>query len=386
MTKPGRFLFRMVLFLVAVGAVVALLHNTLYRAFMANLALNSLIAAVLVIGILYAFRQVWIIGQEAAWVEAWQKAQRGMSAGAGAERIGEPSNLLAPLARMLSNRGPRGSLSAAATRALLDSVGSRLDESRDISRYFIGLTVFLGLLGTFWGLLETINGVSDTINGLSLNASEDINNLFEKLKGGLEAPLSGMGLAFSTSMMGLAGSLILGFLDLQAGQAQNRFYNDLEEWLAGFTRVGGGMVADGDQSVPAYVQALLEQTADSLDNLQRTMARSEDNRGQSGAALMQLNEKLSLLTEQMRAEQGLLLKLTEHQIEMKPIMAKLAQGSEAGGFDAASRGHLRNIDILLSRLLDDAAQGRAKLVDEMRSEIKLLSRTIAASADTQRRS
>jgi hypothetical protein len=146
------------------------------------------------------------------------------------------------------------------------------------------------------------------------------------------------------------------------------------------------MVADGDQSVPAYVQALLEQTADSLDNLQRTMARSEDNRGQSGAALMQLNEKLSLLTEQMRAEQGLLLKLTEHQIEMKPIMAKLAQGSEAGGFDAASRGHLRNIDILLSRLLDDAAQGRAKLVDEMRSEIKLLSRTIAASADTQRRS
>lgn len=380
MTKPGRFLFRMVLFLVAVGAVVALLHNTLYRAFMANLALNSLIVFVLVVGILYAFRQIWIIGQEVTWVEGWQKAQRG-----GTERIGEPSNLLAPLARMLSNRGPRGSLAATATRALLDSVGSRLDESREISRYFIGLMVFLGLLGTFWGLLETINGVSDTINGLSLNASEDINSMFGKLKGGLEAPLSGMALAFSTSMMGLAGSLILGFLDLQAGQAQNRFYNDLEEWLAGFTRVGGGVVSEGDQSVPAYVQALLEQTADSLDNLQRTMARSEDNRGQSGAALMQLNEKLSLLTEQMRAEQGLLLKLTEHQIEMKPIMAKLAQGSESGGFDSASRGHLRNIDILLNRLLDDAAQGRAKLVDEMRSEIKLLSRTIAVAADNNQR-
>src|SRR3546814_16981527 len=119
--------------------------------------------------------------------------------------------------------------------------------------------------------------------------------------------------------MGLAGSLVLGFLDLQTSQAQNRFYNDLEEWLAGFTRISGGGIADGDQSVPAYVQALLEQTADSLDNLQRTMARGEDSRSSTGAALMQLNEKLSLLTEQMRAEQGLLLKLTEHQNEMKPI-------------------------------------------------------------------
>jgi hypothetical protein len=381
MTKPGRFLLRMVLFLAAVGVVVALLHNTLLRAFMANVALNSLIGAILLIGILYTFRQVWEIGREANWVEAWQKAQR--TGGGG--NIGEPSSLLAPLARMLANRGPRGSLHATATRALLDSVGSRLDEGREISRYFIGLMVFLGLLGTFWGLLETINAVADTINGLSLNASEDINALFNKLKGGLETPLTGMGLAFSASMMGLAGSLIVGFLDLQAGQAQNRFYNDLEEWLAGFTRVGGGAVAEGDQSVPAYVQALLEQTADSLDNLQRTMARGEDSRTQTGAALLQLNEKLSLLTEQMRAEQGLLLKLTEHQIEMRPIMAKLAQSADGGNFDAASRGHLRNIDILLTRMLDDAAQGRAKLVDDMRAEIKLLSRTIAASADNQRR-
>jgi hypothetical protein len=381
MTKPGRFLFRMGVFLVAVGAVIAVLHAPLYRAFMANPALNGFILAVLLIGIVYAFRQVVLIGQEGAWVEAWQRSQRTSTQ----VRVGEPSNLLAPLAKMLENRGPRGSLSAAATRALLDSVGARLDEARDISRYFIGLMVFLGLLGTFWGLLETISSVSDTINSLSLSGGEEITGLFDKLKGGLEAPLAGMGLAFSTSLMGLAGSLVLGFLDLQAGQAQNRFYNDLEEWLAGFTRITGGSVVEGDQSVPAYVQALLEQTADSLDNLQRTMARTEDSRNSTGAALMQLNEKLSLLTEQMRAEQGLLLRLTEHQIEMKPIMAKLAQGAENAGFDAASRGHLRNMDILLTRLLDDAAQGRAKLVDEMRAEIKLLSRTMAAMADSQRR-
>ncbi|HEX6958519.1 MAG TPA: flagellar motor protein MotA [Ferrovibrio sp.] len=381
MTKPGRFLFRMGVFLIAVAVIIAVLHAPLLRAFMANPALNSLIAAVLVLGILYTFRQVLMLGQDANWVEAWQKSQRTSTQ----VRVGEPSNMLVPMVKVLESRGPRGSLPATVTRAVLDSVGARLDEARDISRYFIGLMVFLGLLGTFWGLLETISSVADTIKALSLGSSDDVNSMFEKLKGGLEAPLSGMGIAFSTSLMGLAGSLILGFLDLQTGQAQNRFFNDLEEWLAGFTRIGGGAVVEGDQSVPAYVQALLEQTADSLDNLQRTMARGEDSRNSTGAALMQLNEKLSLLTEQMRAEQGLLLKLTEHQIEMKPILAKLAQGAESGGFDAASRGHIRNIDILLTRLLDDAAQGRAKLVDEMRAEIKLLSRTIAAVSDTQQR-
>lgn len=382
MTKPGRYLVRMVLFLIAVGAVVFVLHAPLERAFLANPALNGLIAAVAVIGILFSFRQIFVLGREATWLGAWQKSQLSSTV----PHVGKPANLLAPLAKMLENRGPRGQLSAAATRALLDSVGSRLDEARDISRYFIGLMVFLGLLGTFWGLLETIGSVSDTISGLSLGGDENINNLFDKLKGGLQRPLVGMGLAFSSSMLGLSGSLVLGFLDLQAGQAQNRFYNDLEEWLAGFTRVsGGGGVMEGDQSVPAYVQALLEQTADSLDNLQRTMARGEDNRSNASTALLQLNEKLSLLTEQMRAEQGLLLKLTEHQIEMRPIMAKLAQNTESGGFDAASRGHLRNMDILLTRLLDDAAQGRAKLVDDMRAEIKLLSRTIAAAADSNSR-
>lgn len=381
MTKPGRFLLRMVLFLAAVIAVVYVLHTGLERAFLANPALNGLICAVLLIGILFSFRQVIMLGGEARWLEDWRKSQQGSSI-----QVTKPSTLLAPLAKMLENRGPRGQLSAVATRALLDSVGSRLDEARDISRYFIGLMVFLGLLGTFWGLLETIGSVADTIRGLSLGGDENVNVLFEKLKGGLEAPLAGMGLAFSSSMLGLAGSLVLGFLDLQSGQAQNRFYNDLEEWLAGFTRVGGGGPMDGDQSVPAYVQALLEQTADSLDNLQRTMARGEENRGSANTALLQLNEKLSLLTEQMRAEQGLLLKLTEHQIEMKPILARLAQGAEAGALDAASRGHLRNIDVLLARLLDDAAQGRTKLVDDMRAEIKLLSRTLAAMADSQRRS
>src|SRR5690606_4518129 len=154
----------------------------------------------------------------------------------------------------------------------------RLDESRDLSRYMVGLLIFLGLLGTFWGLIQTIDSVGKVIANLSF-ASGDLGTVFQELQAGLESPLSGMGTAFSSSLFGLSGSLILGFLDLQAGQAQNRFYNELEDWLSSITRLGSaGPVSDGEASVPAYVQALLEQSADTLDRLQRTIERGEESR------------------------------------------------------------------------------------------------------------
>jgi hypothetical protein len=189
-----------------------------------------------------------------------------------------------------------------------------------------------------------------------------------------------MGIAFSSSLFGLASSLVLGFLELQAGQAQNRFYLDLEEWLASHTRLSSGaMSGDGDGSVPAYVQALLEQTADSLDNLQRILARNEEGRMSGQHALMSLSEKLATLTDQMRTEQDLLIRLAESQMALQPALQRLAQGSQ--GLDESSRNHLRNIDVYVMRLLEDQAQGRNQLVSEVRSEIKLLARTIAALAE-----
>jgi chromosome segregation ATPase len=177
---------------------------------------------------------------------------------------------------------------------------------------------------------------------------------------------------------------VLGFLELQASQAQNRFYNDLEEWLSGYTRLssGGGGV-EGDQSVPAYVQALLEQTADSLENLQRTIARAEDNRTANQGTMNSLAERLAALTDQMRTEQDLMVKLVEHQMELKPVMQRLATFAEgqAGGLDEASRGHLRNMDVYLQRMLSEVSEGRSQTVAEIRSEIKLLARTIAALAE-----
>jgi hypothetical protein len=369
----------MIIFLGVVLALAAVLSQPLIEAFRANPALNGLIAGVLLIGIVYIFRQVFMLRPEVDWIETYRLNQPGLS-------VQSPPVLLAPMAAMLGERQDRITLSAMSTRSLLDSISSRLDESRDISRYLIGLLIFLGLLGTFWGLLQTVAAVGLTIRNLSVD-SGDFATLFNTLQTGLEAPLSGMGTAFSSSLFGLAGSLVLGFLDLQASQAQNRFYNDLEEWLSKYTRLSsGGGLGEGDQSVPAYVQALLEQTADSLQELQRTLSRGEDSRSSANATLLDLSEKLAVLTDQMRAEQSLMVKLAESQMEVKPVLQRLATATEGdrGGLDEASRNHLRNLDVYVMRLLEEAREGRNQLSQDVRNEIKLLARTIAAVAEGER--
>jgi hypothetical protein len=211
--------------------------------------------------------------------------------------------------------------------------------------------------------------------------------MFESLKQSLEGPLSGMGIAFSASLFGLSGSLLLGYLDLRAGQAQNRFFNELEDWLSGQTRIStGGALSDGDQPVPAYIQALLEQTAESLGELQRTIARAEDNRQQSNANFKQLADQLLALTDQLRNEQQIMQRLADSQGEMRMFLQRLSELAAGGGFgiDANSRNHLRNIDGLLNRLADDLAQGRTVAVQDLRSEIKVLTRTIAVAAGLER--
>ncbi|OAN45594.1 flagellar motor protein MotA [Paramagnetospirillum marisnigri] len=376
MTRPNRFLFRMFVFLVLVAGVAALLFDGLLAAFSHNPALNGLLFGVFLSGIILNFRQVMLLRPEVEWLESWRRGQPALSG-----RL----RLLAPMASMLGERRDRMNLSAMALRSVLDSIAARLEEQRDLSRYVVGLMIFLGLLGTFWGLSQTVGSVGEVIGSLAVS-SNDPAAAFEGLKAGLAKPLNGMGTAFSTSLFGLAGSLALGFLDLQSGQAQNAFYNELEEWLAGQTRIGGsgGPLSLGDdqqQSVPAYIQALLEQTADSLDNLQRVITRGEDNRTGVNAALTQLTEKLSTLTDHMRVEQSLLLKLGEGQIETRALLAKLAESSAAGGADDATRTHIRAMDGSLKRLVDETVASREELVSEFRAEIRLLARTIAAIAD-----
>lgn len=364
----------MLLCLIAVLIAGAVLFQPLSVGFMTNAPLNGFILGVFALGIVYNFRQVVMLYPEVAWIEGFRDTRTVVSQT-------RPPRLLAPMATMMRERRDRLTLSTIAMRSLLDGISSRLDESRDLSRYNIGLLIFLGLLGTFWGLMHTVASIRDVISGLSLGG--DASQVFQNLKESLDSPLRGMGTAFSTSLFGLGGSLVLGFLDLQATQAQNRFFNDLEEWLSSVTRLSSGSLAfEGDQSVPAYVQALLEQTADSLENLQRTLARGEESRIAVNTNLNKLGEQLGTLTDHMRTEQALMKTMAETQMEMKPILALLAapRPAVAGGLDEATRAHIRNLDIQLGRLADELRLGRQELVQQMRSEIKLLARTMAALA------
>jgi hypothetical protein len=379
MTRPAVFLLRMLVFLAAVLLLVALLHAQLFEAFAANPLLNGVILCVMGLGIAWNIRQVLMLRQEVDWLEAFQRPRNGAPAKAS-------PRLLAPMASMFaSRRSEKFSLSAPAMRGVLDGISARLDESREISRYATSLLMFLGLLGTFWGLILTIGAVASVIADMNVG-SADVNMMFNQLKAGLARPLAGMGIAFSSSMLGLAGALVLGFLDLTAGQAQNRFFNELEEWLAGLTRIsaGAGMEAEGG-SIPAYVHALLEQTAENLEGMQTAMARGEEGRNSTSAAIAQLAERLSVLTEQMRATQVLMQRVAEQNANLAPAILNLTEAMSRPTIDEGARQNLRNMEILLGRILDDTAQGRAHSTAELRNEIKILTRTITAISEAENR-
>src|SRR3954454_20634797 len=241
LSSPRIFLIRMVVFLILCALIVVVLYRQMLVAFMANPGLNALILGVLFIGIALAFRQVIRLFPEVNWVNSFRLADPGLA-------LERPPILLAPMAAMLGDRMGRMAISSQVMRGILDSIATRLDEARDLSRYMTGLLIFLGLLGTFWGLIDTVSSVGKVIENLKVGG--DAGAIFDWLKEGLAAPLSGMGISFSSSLFGLAGSLLLGFLDLQTSQAQNRFYTDLEDWLSTTVRELGA----GDEHLPAPVE------------------------------------------------------------------------------------------------------------------------------------
>jgi hypothetical protein len=290
-SSPRIFLVRMLVFLVLGALLVVILHKQIWAAFLANPGLNTVIILVLLIGILLAFRQVIRLFPEIAWVNSFRLADPGLA-------IERPPVLLAPMAAILGDRAGRMSISAQTMKSLLDSMATRLDEARDTSRYMTGLLVFLGLLGTFWGLIDTVGSVGTVINGLK--AGGDASAMFDTLREGLAKPLGGMGISFSSSLFGLAGSLVLGFLDLQASQAQNRFYTDLEDWLATTVREIGG----GADALPAPVGAAGEMRA-VIERLRDVMADSGPGKGAT-SAMANLAEAIQGLVVHMRGEQQLI--------------------------------------------------------------------------------
>jgi len=316
LSSPRIFLVRMLVFLVLCALVAVVLYKQIVLAFFANPGLNALIGAVLFIGTILSFRQVIRLYPEVAWVNNFRIADPGLA-------VERHPTLLAPMAAILGGeRTGRMAISQQTMRHLLDSIATRLDEARDISRYMTGLLVFLGLLGTFWGLIETVGSVGKVIDGLKVGG--DAGALFDTLKEGLAAPLGGMGISFSSSLFGLAGSLILGFLDLQSSQAQNRFYTDLEDWLASTVR---GYSSDGSAGggVPAgELQAVVER-------LRLTLEEGGASRGTT-AAMANLAEAIQGLVAHMRTEQQMIREWADGQgeqnREIKKLLERLARQPE----------------------------------------------------------
>ncbi|MDE7540363.1 flagellar motor protein MotA [Gluconobacter sphaericus] len=367
MTRPTTYLLRMAVFLVAVGLLAATMGTTLLHAFNANPKLDAIILGVLLLGILWNLHVVQRLMPEVHWVELLRQPRAGLAAP-------KAPRLLAPMASMLAarNRTDRLTLSTQTTQAMLDSLSSRLDESREISRYMTQLLIFLGLLGTFYGLLLTVSSIASVIGGMSAGGG-DMDVMFNQLKTGLAGPLAGMSTAFSGSMFGLAGALVLGFLDLTAGQAQTRFFNELEEWLAGVTRVSGSTAIDSDGApVPAYVQALLEQTAENLETLQNAVSRSEENRVRELHMLDSLQERLRGMTDLLAANQTLMTRTAETQTALLRHMGDDGPGSQGTA--------LIRIETHLSRLIQELHEGRAQTIGELRNDLRVLARTIAAAS------
>ncbi|MEX6633032.1 hypothetical protein [Hyphococcus lacteus] len=270
--RPGRYIMNMLIFLLVVGAIVYYLSpwspqptSLLIDAFNANPALNGLILGVLAVGIIYNLRQAGVIAPAVRWVEAFRE-----SVDPARSRLPRAPNLINAMSKLLLDADSRsGRLSPESSRAILDSIGTRMDEGREMGRYIMNLLVFLGLLGTFWGLLETVNAVGATISGLA-NTAGPAEDAVAQLIRNLEKPLSGMGTAFSSSLFGLGGSLVVGFLDLQAGQSQNRFYTDLEDWLAGMTET----VRSGSKDGSSY--STDGDLADAINALETALAANTD--------------------------------------------------------------------------------------------------------------
>ncbi|MEZ5785532.1 MAG: flagellar motor protein MotA [Xanthobacteraceae bacterium] len=309
-SSPRIYLFRMLIFLVLGALLVIILHRQIWVAFLANPGLNGLIIGVLLIGILLSFRQVLRLFPEVAWVNGFRLADPGIE-------VGRQPSLLAPMAVILGDRRGPMALSTPAMRGILDSIASRLDEARDTSRYMTGLLVFLGLLGTFWGLIETIGSVGKVIE--SMRVGGDAAAMFDSLKEGLAAPLGGMGIAFSSSLFGLAGSLILGFLDLQTSQAQNRFYTELEDWLATTVRDMGG------EAFPAYQGAPIGgEVRQALDRLRDAIGEAGSNKAATNA-MANLAEAIQGLVQHMRSEQQMLRDWVEAQADQQNEVRRLLQ-------------------------------------------------------------
>jgi len=313
LSSPRIYLVRMIVFLILCGLIVFVIQQQIWVAFKANPPLNALIIGVFLIGVILAFRQVLRLFPEVAWVNSFRVADPGIA-------VERAPVLLAPMASILGDRAGRMTMSPQTMRGLMDSIATRLDEARDTSRYMTGLLIFLGLLGTFWGLIETVGSVGKVIENLKVGG--EAGAMFDALKEGLAAPLGGMGISFSSSLFGLAGSLVLGFLDLQTSQAQNRFYTDLEDWLATTVRDLG--VESDTRGAPMMVGPVSHDLRAAIERLREAVMEFGSSKAAT-AAMANLAEAIQGLVQHMRTEQQMIRDWVDSQAEQHREIRRLLE-------------------------------------------------------------
>jgi hypothetical protein len=358
-----------VLVLSGVGAVLAL--PSVLPVFESNPYLNGFILCVFVVGVLACFLQVAQLIVSVRWIERFSsRGDQGVRAA--------PPQLLAPLAALLRRRrDKRMQITTTSTRSILDSVAQRIDEVREITRYIVSLLIFLGLLGTFYGLATTVPALVDTIRGLAPQEGESGTQAFSRLMSGLEGQLGGMGVAFASSLLGLACSLVVGLLELFAGHGQNRFYRELEEWLSSFTRLGFSSETDGPDLGAAGV--VLDQMAEQMERLQNLFVESQQGRSEVDTRLAQLADSVERMTERIEATAPSASSLARIAEGQELLAQAIREKETEEGLDAESRMRLRSIDVQMLRILEEISAGRQETMAELRTDLSALARSMGAT-------
>ena len=381
-TQPVRQITMMLIVLAVVAAGLYFGRDTIWSIVTANIYLNVVIISVFLLGVLACFRQVVQLDASVQWIEAFadDPARR--------EGAKVPS-LLAPLATLLASRGARMQLSSTSSRSILDSVGQRIDEDREITRYLSNVLIFLGLLGTFYGLATTVPALVETIRGLNPAEGESGTEVFGRLQVGLEAQLGGMGTAFSSSLLGLAGSLVVGLLELFATHGQNRFYRELEEWLSRITRVGFASGDEGSSPETSMMASVVDHLAEQIEGLEKMFTKSDAARASVDTKLANLAEamtKVAVRLEESDAnaaivdmavgQQMVIDNLESTRVGIDALVSKMDTNDGGEGMDAESRMRLRSIDVQMLRLLEEMSAGRQETMGELRQDMAAVVRAI----------
>ncbi|UWQ92694.1 biopolymer transporter ExbB [Rhodobacteraceae bacterium M382] len=376
-TQPIRQVVLMTISFGLAGGGAFLALPSVLPVFEANLWLNGFIVLVFVIGLLACFWQVRQLMVSVRWIERFASGET--------DHSNLPPQLLAPLASLLRSRGARMQLNSTSTRSILDSVATRIDEEREITRYIVNLLIFLGLLGTFYGLATTVPAVVDTIRSLAPQEGEGGLAVFNRLMTGLEAQLGGMGVAFASSLLGLAGSLLLGLLELFAGHGQNRFYRELEEWLSSITRVSfsSGEEGAGESGV---VTEVLDHMTEQMDALRHMFVQSAEGRDAVNHRLTDLVESIGRMNERQEQNEGVQLGLERVAVGQERLIELLRNQPQNEGLDAESRMRLRSIDVQMLRILEEISAGRQESLAELRKDIDLLVKAMSVPRGRGRQS